>query len=53
MDAETLDAALLTTDLFYEKTLVAIAFKDVNTDFIIVPKGVTSFSKPTESPDIR
>jgi len=48
MNAGTIDAALLTRDQIDEKTMDAIPIKDVNEYVLIVPIGVTTFSKQTE-----
>ena len=48
MNTGTLDAALLTKDQINEKTMDAIALKDVNAYVLIVPIGVTTFSKQPE-----
>lgn len=48
MNAGTLDASLLTKDQIQAKTMDAIPLKDVNAYVLIVPVGVTTFSKQTE-----
>ena len=48
MNAGSLDAALLTMDQINNKTMDAIALKDVNDYVLIVPIGVTTFSKQAE-----
>ena len=48
MNAGTIDASLLTKDQINEKTMDAIPLKDVQAYVLIVPVGVTTFSKQTE-----
>lgn len=49
LNAGTIDASLLTKDQINEKTMDAIALKDVNAYVLIVPVGVTTFSKKAEN----
>jgi molybdate transport system substrate-binding protein len=48
LEAGTIDASLLTRDQINEKSMDAIALKDVNAYVLIVPIGVTTFSKQPE-----
>jgi molybdate transport system substrate-binding protein len=48
LNAGTIEASLLTKDQINEKTMEGIPLKDVNAYVLIVPVGVTTFSKQTE-----